>query len=208
MTNEQLAASIKIEKRYELISMLWKQVQTLMYIKADKYYYYMPDKFRRAGVDIWDLRQELYLAFLDGIKAYDPKSPLKFITFLEFPIKNTIKRVLGSYTSKIEPLNNAESIDKPVSNCDDLTAADMIADENIDIFEIIENHSDSEIVRAEVEKLHGKQKIIVKLYYFHNKSDCEIAKRLGTTSSNVFQIRRRALAALRKSSILKLLYYY
>lgn len=206
MTNEQLAESIKKDGKYELLPILWKNVKKFTYIKADKYFYYMPDKFRAAGADIWDLRQELYFAFLEGLKYYDINSQLKFVTFLEFPIKNAVKRLIGGYGRKSEPLNDCESIFETVNNSDEMTISDSIADET-NIFDIIESHSESEIIRAEVEKLPENKKIIIKQYYFNNKTDNEIAEALGTTSSNVSQLRRNALSVLSRSPLLKLLYY-
>ncbi len=206
MTNEQLAEAIKKNKNKKYIAMLWKNVQNLMYIKADKYYYAMIEKFKAAGADIWDLRQELYFAFLEAVKAYDPEKNLKFVTYLEFHIKNTVNRAAG-ICGRNEPLNQAESLDKPVPGTEDITLAEMISDEKNNILKIIKGHTDSEIIRNETQKLHGKQKITVMFYYFDNKSDAEIAQDIGTTASNVFQIRRRALSNLRKSPVLNFIYY-
>lgn len=206
MTNEELAVSIKKNKNDKLIPELWKKVQTLMYIKADKYYYSMTDKFKASGVDIWDLRQELYFAFLEAIRVYDPERKLKFVTYLEFPIKNTVNRAIGN-KGKTEPLNTAESLDKPIAGANELTLSEMIIDEKNNILKMIDEHTDSEIIRNEAKKLHGKQKTVIRLYYFENKSDSEIAQKLGTTASNAFQIRRRALANLKRSPVLNFIYY-
>ncbi len=206
MTNEQLASAIKNDKNDRLILKLWDNVRKLIYIKCDKYYLALNDRFKASGVEIWDLRQEMYFAFLEALKAYNPDKNLKFVTYLEFPIKNIVKHALG-IGCKVQPLNNSESLDKPVVGQEDLTLTDMIADEKNNILKIIGRNTNSEIIRSEVRKLQGKQKNIIILYYFNDKNDGEIAKYFNTTASNVFQIRRRALSGLKKSPILNFIYY-
>lgn len=206
MTNEQLAKAIKTNKNNRLIFKLWNNVRKLIYIKCDKYYFSLNDRFKASGIDIWDLRQEMYFAFLEALKAYDPDKNFKFVTYLEFPIKNAVKKALG-IGCKFQPLNNSESLDKPVAGQEELTLSDMITDEKDDILKIIRKNTDSEIIRNEVEKLHGKQKNIIVLYYFNDKNDGEIARYLATTPSNIFQMRRRALAGLKKSPVLNFIYY-
>lgn len=207
MTNEQLAVLIKNNKNNKYISELWENVEKLMYFKANKYYYAMTDKFKAYGIDIVDLNQELYFAFLNAINNYDPHKNFKFVTILEFYIKNTINSIFNKAKNKNNPLNNSESLDNSISNSDDIGFFEIIADENNNIQKAIEENSKAEIVRNEVNKLGEKQKKIIKLYYFHNKNDCEISQKLKTSSSNIFQIRRTALAKLKKSPILNYIYY-
>ena len=208
MTNEQLALLIKNGGNNKYIPVLWKNIQTLINIKADKYYYAMTDKFKAYGIDIGDLRQELYFAFLEAINAYNAEKKLKFVTFLEFPIKNTIYRIFNNRQEKYNPLNTAESLDKSLSDSNDISLSEIIEDKKCNIFDTLEKHSKAEIIRNEVDKLNDTQKRIIKLYYFHDKADCEIAKKLCTTSSNIFQIRRASLANLKKAPILNFIYYY
>lgn len=50
MTNEQLAAFIKQGGNDELIPILWERIRKLMYMKSDKVYSALQNRFIRCGV--------------------------------------------------------------------------------------------------------------------------------------------------------------
>ena len=64
MTNEQLAAFIKQGDNDELIPILWERIRKIMYMKSDSVYSTLQGRFQQCGVDIWDLKQSCYMAFL------------------------------------------------------------------------------------------------------------------------------------------------
>lgn len=202
MTNEMLADCISKNGNTELTGILWENVKRLLYLKADKIYYALKERFTAASVDGNDIKQECYFVFLEALKAYKP--PYKFVTFLEFPFKKMISRLLKDNMKSQELYTQSMESEQYE---DEKSLSETLADENNDIFRIIDEKMDCEIVRAEVEKLGDKQKKVIKLYYFADMSDTEIAVLCGKRTKSICQLRHRALSQLKRSAVLQRLYF-
>lgn len=64
------------------------------------------------------------------------------------------------------------------------------------------DHEMGERLRSALDSLPARERMVLSLTYFENLSGQEIAQILGVSESRVSQIKRRALAALRDSSLL------
>lgn len=202
MTNEMLADCIAKSRNDEYIRILWKNVNRLLYLKADKIYFALKERFMAAGVDENDIKQECYFVFLEAMKAYKP--PYKFVTFLEFPFKKMVSRLLkGNMKAQELYCLSLESEQYE----DEKSLSETLADENDDIVRIVDERMECEIIRAEVEKLGDKQKKVIKLYYFADMNDAEIADVCGRRPESIFQLRHRALSQLKRSAVLQKLYF-
>lgn len=210
MTNEILATYIHQGGNDELIPVLWEKVRKLVYHKSDMYYKLHLENCKQHGVELWDIRQAAYIAFLNALKAFKPESNLKFVTFISFPLKNAVSELLGIRTEKgrNEPLNNCTSLDKPIKEEDgETTLGEIQADEqSTDFIEKIEGALCSEIIRAEVDALPDQQAEVIKLFYFEGLTLSEIGARYGVSPERARQIRAKAERALRANTILRKLY--
>lgn len=129
MNNEELASAIKAGCK-ELVPVLWGQVQRFLYLKAKDWYSYMPEMCCRAGVELEDLEQETYFAFLDGLQYWDAEKGYTFLTFTMYPMRNRFNALCGRRTSaqRAIPLNNYKSLYTPVGEEEDLYLLDTIRD--------------------------------------------------------------------------------
>lgn len=203
MTNEQLASFIKQKGNNELLPLLWGNVQKLMYMKADKAYKANIDSFKRRGVEVWDVRQNCYIAFLQAVRGYDSSKGYKFTAFLTYPLKNMIAGMLGRRSNKADPLDNCESFEKVISDDDDLTLLDTLKDESaVDVQKLLDIESDNELIRLEVAKLKPMQRTIIEKHYFDNVEFLKIAEHFGLSYSRILQIRNEAFKVLRQSVII------
>ena len=73
MTNEQLAEFIKQGGNDELLPLLWEKTHKLIYMHCSRLYSCNIERFKRHGVDEWDLKQSAYEGFLAAIKACNPE---------------------------------------------------------------------------------------------------------------------------------------
>lgn len=201
MTNEMLVEAIRNEGREELIPVLWERVQKLMKIKVHKLYHAFKNRFDALGIEKCDIEQECYFVFLKALKQY--RTSYKFVTFLEYPLKTMIRRLLKYSLDDRIYTESLEDFEYP----DGRSIAESFKDENNDIYAAVDKMTDSEIVRAEVEKLGIKQRNVIKLYYFGNKSDSEIAEIYENKSESICQLRHRALRNLSRSAALRKLYF-
>lgn len=205
MTNEMLADAIKNNGEKGLITILWEKVRRLLYLKSDRIFFMMKERFAAVGVECSDLHQECYFVFLQALENYKP--PFKFTTFLEFPFKSMIAKMLKKRKTD-EAANDVYtiSINEPLTE-DGNSLAEIIPDPQNDIYTISDKKTDSEIIREEVEKLKENQKNVIKLYYFSELNDVKISEIIQIRPASVCQLRHRALSQLRRSGILKKLYY-
>lgn len=156
MTNEMLAQFIQEGGNDELIPILWEKVRKLLYVKADRFYSLYKSACDGSGVDVWDIRQASYSAFLDAVKAYKAGGKIKFTSYLNYPFKNAVQKLLGIRGSRREPLNNCTSLDKPIeqSNGETCSMLDLVADDiSLDFVEEAERNSEAETVRKFVDEL-------------------------------------------------------
>lgn len=210
MTNEQLAAFIQQGNNDELIPILWENVRKLLYMKSERFYRLHKEACSRRGVELWDIKQVSYSAFLEAVKAYNADGGYKFTSFLEYPFKNAVNDLLGLRTSRTanEPLNNCTSLDKPVSDEDgDTTLIDLQEDEtSTDFVDRLESALISDIIREEIEMLNVPYCDVIRWYYLEDKGLEEIGELLGVSRERARQIRVKAERELRKSKVLRKLY--
>ena len=218
MTNEQIAEQIKAGGDDNLIPLLWEQVKQFIYYKAESFYKSHSDFCKRRGVELQDLKQVTYFAFLKALQYYKPDKGYKFISFISFPLKSEIRQLLCIHTQSglNEPLNNCMSLDAPALDPDgdgetDITFIDLQADENSTKFiEELDTADISDRIRAELDKLPEKQADIIKRYYLQGESLPDIAKRFAVSSESVRQHKVKAERTLRTSETLREIYndYY
>lgn len=211
MNNEQLAGFIKQGGNDEFIPILWERVRNLMYKKADEVYRAYEQRFRQCGVDVWDLKQSSYAAFLKAIEGYKPERETKFTTYLSYPFKNMTAELLGARTQKQknEPLNTCTSLDTPLNEeePDGSTLADIIKDENaVDAVAVVEQEDEYRILHEVVNGLKYPQNYVINKYYFDNWTFTHIGDILHVSTERVRQIRQKALINLRDSDTLQELY--
>ena len=209
MTNEQLATCIQIGGNNELIPVLWENVKPLIYMKSERFYLTHSVSCQRRGVELWDIKQAAYFAFLDAVRGYKPESGAKFVTFITFPFRNVVNALLGLKTEKAknEPLNNCISLDTLVNEENEETIGDLQADaKSMEFIDRIEQAAIAEFIENEVEALEDNQCAVIKWYYYENKTLKNIGELMGITSDKVKTIKRKAEKELYFSSELRELY--
>lgn len=211
MTNEQLAAFIKQGGNDELIPILWERIRKLMYMKSDRVYRAMQSRFERCGIEIWDLKQSCYMAFLKAIEGYKPEQDKKFTSYLSYPFRNVVNELAGNRTvrGQNEPLNSCTSLDIPLNETepDSLTLADTIADETaVNAVDMVEQEDDYMVLHEAVDSLKEPMKSVINAYYFEDKSLVQIGKEMGVSHTTAGTYKAKAMRCLRGSEKLRQLY--
>ena len=126
MTNEELVKQIQNGER-EYIEQLWEQVADLVRYLADKHLLKYPSHYQQYHED---MVQQAYFSFLRAVEGYQ-EGKSGFTSYLAYHVRNAFNEVLQgrSIRQQNEPLNNALSVDLPLSDTEDLTLADMLIDE-------------------------------------------------------------------------------
>lgn len=211
MTNEQLAGFIQSGGNDELIPILWERIRKLMYMKSDKVYNALQGRFQQCGVEVWDLKQACYTAFLKAVEGFKPDTGNKFTSYLSYPFKTTVNVLLCYRTAKEknEPLNDCTSLDMPLKDeePDGATLADTIADDNaVNAVELLELEDEHRILHEAVDSLKAPMNRVIKAYYFEDKSMKDIGADMGVSGQRISQILHKGLRCLRRSESLRRLY--
>lgn len=212
MDNEKLADFIHQGGNDELIPVLWEKVRKLVYIRSEKFYKLNKDLCDRRGVDVWDIKQESYTAYLYALKSFDISKGYKFTTYLEYPFKNAVGDLLGrSKHSVNEPLNTYKSLDKSVMLPDgkETELFELVPDKNsLDFMERMETLSEYETIHKIVDELPEPCKSVVNKHYFQGVTFTAIADEMGVSKERIRQIHLRALKILRNNKDLREIYGY
>ena len=198
LSNEQLFDLIK-DGNEELKPVLWERVRRLMYYFAGKYYRRYAEYCERCGVSEWDLRQQAYCAYEDSFASFD-SSKASYTTHLGFMFKKNLR---GAFRKVKDPLNSADSIDRPVgddSENKDSTLSDFIADPKTNnAFERVDQADIAAYLRSAVECLPDMEKDVIKRHYFNQQSLKSIAELYGVSDQDILMCSRRGIAALRRN---------
>lgn len=94
------------------------------------------DYFYKYGIDIEDLRQEIYLSLIYAVNNFDENSDASFYTYLNVLIEHKISNFWREqFSAKNSILLNSISLASSVN--DNLTVADILADNSAGIEDII-----------------------------------------------------------------------
>ena len=186
MTNEQLAELIQ-DGITELMPSLWEQVEKFFYLQAGKWFYKYPDMCSRAGVELQDLEQESYFAFLDVVRYYKREDGNKFLSYATFPIKTRFNDLLGlRYEAQTHlPLNGAVNIEKPIGE-EDITLLDTLecpaaAEEFLSLEARIDNKILRDDLEACIDNLKPVESAAIRCRYFEGLTLEETGERLGVS---------------------------
>ncbi len=212
MTNEILADFIHQGGNDELIPVLWEKIRKLVYMRSEKFYRLNKDLCDRRGVDVWDIKQESYTAYLYALKSFDISQGYKFTTYLERPLKNAIGDLLGRSKREVnEPLNTCKSLDKSVMLPDgkEVELFELVPDKSsLDFVERMETLSEYETIHEIVDSLPEPCKSVVNKHYFQGVTFTAIADEMGVSKERIRQIHLRALKILRNNKDLREIYGY
>lgn len=212
MDNEKLADIIHQGGADELIPVLWEKVRKLLYFKSEQYYKLNKNFCDSRGIDIWDIKQESYTAYLYALKSFNISKGYMFTTYLKMPFKNAVNDLLGRSKREVnEPLNSYKSLNKPVGLPDgsETEFGELIPDDNsLDFVKRLETLSEYETIHKIVDELPEPCKNVVNKHYFQGVTFSAIADEMGFSKERIRQIHLRALKILRNNKDLQEIYGY
>lgn len=207
MSNEELVAEIQAGA-IERMEKLWDQIEGLIKQQAKRVILALELRGNTCGVEFEDLCQTGYIALAEAVKTYKPDG-MSFAAWLVFYLKSAFAAATGYHTTanRSEPLNNALSLDMPISDeTDGLTLGDCIEDPSAadDMTETEEDLWHEQLSGAVTEALAAIPELradIIRLRYFENLTFEEIRHRLGVSRDKITMEERRGLRDLRTDKL-------
>ena len=206
MTNEELAIRIQ-DGDESKVPELWEKVRGLYMKKSFTYYGSHRELCTRCGVELEDIQQQSFFAFLQSVEAFQPESGLTFAAFVNYPFQTEMQNLTGTRTAltRLDPLNSCASLDKELETEDGSgdTLGDFVPDPAaLDFLERLDTQSVGAMIRAEVRKLSAPLCDVIAAYYFDGRTLDQIAEQLGLSRERVRQLRKRGELTLAKRRVL------
>lgn len=201
MTNEELATAIQ-KGRADLIARLWNQVGAFIRYRARSAMNNIPASH---GVTEEDLSQCGYFALISSVETYDAAKG-SFLSWLDFYLKSEFAKAGGYRTSRRDPLNEAGSLDAPMTGEDsdgETPFVDFLPDPT-DAYE----ESDERIFQEQLhtaldeamDKLPDTQSIVLRERYWRRTRLQTLAEDQGVSVEEIRRRERRGLRNLLHSS--------
>ncbi len=162
---------------------------------------YIARKFENTGICIEDLVSVGTIGLIKAVNTFKPDKKIKLATYASRCIENEILMYLRR-NSKIkaeisfyEPLN----IDW---DGNELLLSDILGTDNDEVYNLIEDEVDKQLLLLAMKKLNEREKEIVRLRFGLNgkkeKTQKEVADMLGISQSYISRLEKRIIKTLKK----------
>lgn len=192
-----------------VIETLWTRLEAYYRGKAARFYLKHSYSCKKHGIEFDDLFYHAgFSAMLESIITYDTAGDVPAINYLHFALRREYARLFGYYKAQ-DALNDAAELDAPISDTDDLTAADLIQDETaLDFLRDSDMLDDCTVIRAEVQHVLTDQRQLdaIQRYYYDGETLQAIADAVGVSPEMIRQRKKAAEQKLSESPILFQLY--
>lgn len=196
MANEELAVRAR-EGDMEAESVLWENVYRLIQKLTRRYLTHCT----AAGIEPDDMMQECWIGFHDAVMGYQSGRSL-FTSYLGFHIKKVCMNALHIQNGKIRQVPTVP-IDAPVKDGEDVTIADLVADESIDVTGGIELTDLQRVVRGAVARLTDREQDVIHHAYVLQRPVTEWAEAQEIGRSRGNQIHAKALRKLKRDPAIR-----
>lgn len=199
-TNEELAMMIQDGDKAR-IPELWERVRGLYMKKAFVYFHNHAALCARCGVDLDDIKQQSFFAFLRSIEQYEPECELAFTSYINYPFQTEMQELTRTrHSGQLQDcLNRCSSLDTPIETDEgtDSTIGDFVPDPTaIEFVELLDAESVGAMIRNEVQQLPEREREIICAYFFDGQTLGQIADRLGVSINAISQHKKRGLVML------------
>lgn len=162
---------------------------------------YIARKFENTGVHVEDLISVGTIGLIKAVNTFNPEKKIKLATYASRCIENEILMYLRR-NSKIkaeisfyEPLN----IDW---DGNELLLSDILGTENDEVYNLIEDEVDKQLLLMALRILNDREKEIVRLRFGLNgtreKTQKEVADMLGISQSYISRLEKKIIRRLKK----------
>lgn len=206
MSNEELAVMARGGDCHALLQ-LWSQVKRMVYQQAARWAWW-------GGATVEDLVQAGFIAVLRAVGSYNP-TKARFSTYLFQLLRAELTAATGQHTklSRLDPLQNALSLDAPLDVDEDATLANFMPDPAAEAeITAIDEQDRQARLHAELEialsPLSDEEQRTIRARYYRGQTLDAIAVAEGISKVTVSRQEQSALRRLRHPSHSKRLKAY
>ncbi|HBP65476.1 MAG TPA: RNA polymerase sporulation sigma factor SigE [Desulfosporosinus sp.] len=162
---------------------------------------YIARKFENTGIGIEDLVSIGTIGLIKAVNTFDPSKKIKLATYASRCIENEILM----YLRRNNKTRSEVSFDEPLNidlDGNELHLSDVLGTENDIISKPIEEQVDRQLLHLAMGRLASREKVIMELRFGLDngveKTQKEVADRLGISQSYISRLEKRIIRRLRK----------
>ena len=167
---------------------------------------YIAKKFESSGVGIEDLVSIGTIGLIKAVNTFCPEKNIKLATYASRCIENEILMYLRRNSkTKLEV-----SIDEPLNvdwDGNELLLSDILGTDEDVVGKDMETDVERKLLKAAIEKLSGRERMIIELRFGLNTSDGEektqkeVADMLGISQSYISRLEKKIMGRLKKEIV-------
>ena len=165
---------------------------------------YIARRFENTGINIEDLISIGTIGLIKAVGTYQPAKNIKLATYASRCIENEILMHLRKTSSQKLEL----SFDEPLNvdwDGNELLLSDVLGTDGDMVMRPIEADVDRQLLRQAMEQLSGREREIITLRFGLDgrgeRTQKEVADRLGISQSYISRLEKRIIARLKKEMV-------
>lgn len=162
---------------------------------------YLAKKFENSGVGVEDLVSIGTIGLIKAVNTFCPSRNIKLATYASRCIENEILM----YLRKINGMKSEVSIDEPLNtdwDGNELLLSDVLGSDPDIVNRDIELEDEKNLLTATLEKLNGREKVIMKMRFGiggeKEHTQKEVADILGISQSYISRLEKKIIQRLKK----------
>ncbi|OPJ56865.1 RNA polymerase sporulation sigma factor SigE [Alkalithermobacter paradoxus] len=162
---------------------------------------YISRKFENTGLDIEDLISIGTIGLIKAVNTFKLDKNIKLATYASRCIENEILMYLRKNSRKKAELSFDEPLNVDLDG-NELLLSDVLGTENDEIYKLIEEEIDKELLQLALDKLSNREKQIMELRFGllngREKTQKEVANMLGISQSYISRLEKKIIFRLKK----------
>ena len=205
--SDTLPPPLKREEEAELLRRLdagEEKVRQILIERNLRLVVYIARRFENTGINIEDLISIGTIGLIKAVGTYQPAKNIKLATYASRCIENEILMHLRKTSSQKLEL----SFDEPLNvdwDGNELLLSDVLGTDGDMVMRPIEADVDRQLLRQAMEQLSGREREIITLRFGLDgrgeRTQKEVADRLGISQSYISRLEKRIMARLKKEMV-------
>ncbi|CAH2212757.1 RNA polymerase sporulation sigma factor SigE [Tepidibacter aestuarii] len=201
--NDILPPPLNAEEEVEVLKKLEsdESVKSILIERNLRLVVYISRKFENTGLDIEDLISIGTIGLIKAVNTFKLDKKIKLATYASRCIENEILMYLRKNSKKKVEI----SFDEPLNidlDGNELLLSDVMGTDNDEIYKLIEEEIDRELLQIALDKLSIREKQIMELRFGlksgDEKTQKEVANMLGISQSYISRLEKKIVFRLKK----------
>ena len=199
-----LPPPLKPEEEMELLQQLeYDESITQVLIERNlRLVVYISRKFENTGIDIEDLISIGTIGLIKAVNTFKLNKNIKLATYASRCIENEILMYLRKNNKKKIEVSFDEPLNIDIDG-NELLLSDVLGTENDEIYKIIEEEIDKDLLVMALDRLSDREKQIMELRFGltsrgRERTQKEVATMLGISQSYIYRLEKKIISRLKK----------